>query len=75
MPTGALWNDFSPSAQVAIAVIPFAIAIAGRLIYGRTRTASWMVTLSTVWFAINVLMAPYSAGMRQGLLNLARYVP
>jgi hypothetical protein len=69
MPTGMLWDDFSPSAQVAIAV-PFVIAIAGRLIYGRTRTASWMVTLSSVWLGFNMLMAPYSPGMRQSLLNL-----
>ena len=75
MPTGMPWDDFSPSTQVAIAVIPFVIAIAGRVIYGRTRTASWMVTLATAWFAFNVLMAPYSAGMRQSIFNLARLVP
>jgi hypothetical protein len=29
-----------------------------------------MVTLSTMWFAINILMAPYSAGMRQDIQSL-----
>jgi hypothetical protein len=31
---------------------------------------SWLISLSIVWFGVNVLMAPYSAGMRQELQNL-----
>jgi len=41
-----------------------------RIILGRGNLTRWLITLSTMWFAINVLMAPYSAGMRQDLVDL-----
>jgi hypothetical protein len=31
---------------------------------------SWLITLTTMWFVINVLAAPYSAPMRQEIQNL-----
>jgi hypothetical protein len=40
-----------------------------RLILGRTRFALWAVTAGTMWFAFNVLMAPYSSNIRQDLLE------
>jgi hypothetical protein len=60
----------SPDLRVIVAVAPFAAAMTARLIIGRTPMVRWLVTLSTIWFAINILMAPYSTGMRQELLSL-----
>jgi hypothetical protein len=60
----------SPDLRVFIAVAPFATAMAARLVMGRTSLIRWSITLSTMWFAINVLMAPYSTGMRQQLMRL-----
>jgi hypothetical protein len=66
---------FNPYARVAAAVTPFAAAMALRLMLGRSRTTNWLVTLATVWFAVNVLMAPYAVGMRQDIRNLRRLLP
>jgi hypothetical protein len=70
-----LLDGLSPHARVVTALLPFVIAMAMRLLMGRTRTASWLITLATVWFAVNVLMAPYSDHMRQDIRNLSRYLP
>ena len=32
---------------------------------GNNTLTRLLLSLSTTWFAINILMAPYSAGMRQ----------
>jgi hypothetical protein len=34
---------------------------------------TWLIALSTVWFAINVFMAPYAAGLRQNIRTLQRH--
>jgi hypothetical protein len=65
-------DDLSPHLRVATAIAPFVIAVALRLILGGNSLTRWMFTLSTVWFAVNVLLAPYSAGMRQDIRNLLR---
>ena len=70
-----LLDDLSPQARVATAAAPFLLAMMVRLISGQSRTASWLITLSTVWFAANVLMAPYAAPMRQGIRNLGQLLP
>ena len=41
-----------------------------RAYLGTSNLTRWMVTLSTMWFTFNVLMAPYSAGMRQDLMDV-----
>jgi hypothetical protein len=74
MPPG-LMDDLSPQAQVATAVLPFVIAMMVRLCSGKSRVAEWLITLTTVWFAANVLMAPYAAGIRQSVRNLGRFLP
>jgi hypothetical protein len=51
------------------AIIPFAVAMLLRLILGRTQLTRWAITLGTMWFAFNVLLAPYSTGIRQDLLE------
>jgi hypothetical protein len=70
-----LLDGLSPSARVITAVVPFLFAVTVRLSSGKSKTADWLITLATVWFATNVLMAPYSAGMRQGIRNLGRLFP
>jgi hypothetical protein len=62
--------DFSPYARVTTAVVPFVAAIALRLVFGKNRVTRTLLSVSTTWFAINVLMAPYSTGMREDLSNL-----
>ena len=68
LPGNAL-SEFSPHARVATAVAPFLIAMLFRVIFGNCRATRWMISLGTVWFAVNVLMAPYSLGMRQDIEN------
>ena len=64
-------DNLSPFARVATAVAPFVIAIVLRLIVGKSRLTGWLLTGSVVWFVVFVLMAPFSEGVRQDLLNLA----
>ena len=67
---GFTLDAFTPDARVATAVAPFVIAMLARAYTGRTNLTRWLVTVSTMWFTFNVLMAPYSAGMRQELVDL-----
>ena len=43
-----------------------------RLVLGRTEFTRWADHLCTMWFAMNVLLAPYSAGIRQDLLEFGQ---
>ena len=65
-----LLEDLSPHARVATAVAPFVVAMILRLLMGKSWFTGLIISLSTVWFAANVLLAPYSVGMRQDLENL-----
>ena len=65
-----LLDQLSPNARVATAAAPFAAALIMRIAFGRNRFTRWIVTIATTWFAINVLMAPYSARMRQDIMDL-----
>lgn len=56
-----------PLARVATAVVPFAAASALRLMFGKSRITRLLLSVSTMWFAINVLLAPYSMGVRDDL--------
>ena len=62
-------DDIPPDARVILAAAPFAAAMVLRLLLGRTEFTRWSITLGTMWFAINVLLAPYSAGIRQDLVE------
>jgi hypothetical protein len=44
-----------------------------RLLLGRTQFTRWSIAISTMWFAINVLLAPYSAGVREDLMELSNH--
>jgi hypothetical protein len=67
---GTIFDDLTPHVRVATAVAPFVGALILRVALGRNGFTRWVVTLSTMWFAINILMAPYSAGMRQDISTL-----
>ncbi len=56
--------------RVAIAVAPFVLAILIRLLLGGNTFTRWLFTLSVVWFAANVLIAPYSTVVRQDIRKL-----
>jgi len=66
----SLLEDLSPHARVATAVAPFVAAMILRMALGRNRLTRMLISLGTMWFAINVLMAPYSARMRQDIQDL-----
>jgi hypothetical protein len=41
-----------------------------RFILGKNRVTHVLLSVSTTWFAINVLMTPFSEGMRRDILDL-----
>jgi hypothetical protein len=67
---GIRFDGLTPDQMVAAAVLPFAVAMWLRLLLGRTHLTRWAVCLGTMWFAFVVLLAPYSADIRQDLLEL-----
>jgi len=66
-------DGLTPDARVGTAVAPFVVAMLLRLLLGRTEFTRWTIALSTMWFAANVLLAPYSAGVRQDLMELSNH--
>ena len=67
---GSIVEVISPQARVATALIPFLAALVLRLIVGKNRLTRTVLSLATMWFAINVLMAPYSVDMRREIISL-----
>ncbi len=70
MPVAGIFEDLSPYARVATAVLPFAAAILLRIVFGKNWVTGALLSVGTTWFAINVLMAPFSEGMRRDILDL-----
>ena len=68
-PAGIL-ESLGQHARVAWAVAPFVAAMALRLLLGRSRFTAWLVSLSAMWFAINVFMAPYSLETQREIESL-----
>ena len=66
----SILEDLSPHARVATAVAPFVGAMLLRLLLGKNRLTRALISLGTMWFAINVLAAPYSERMRQDIVDL-----
>jgi len=71
---GAIFDRLSPYARVVTAVTPFLLAIVLRLFFGKNKATRALLSVSIIWFAANVFLAPYSYGMRQDLVNLRRAV-
>ena len=74
MSPAAIFDRLSPYARVVTAVTPFLAAIVLRLMFGKNRLTRALLSISVIWFALNILLAPYSYGMRQDLVNLRRAV-
>ena len=70
MSPGALFDQISPHARVATALIPFLVALSLRLLLGKNRMTRAVLSIATMWFAINILLAPYSVEMRREILDL-----
>ncbi len=70
MSPGTLIDALTPHARVATALVPFLAALVARLLFGKTRLTRLILSLSTMWFAINVLMAPFSGRLRVELYRL-----
>lgn len=66
----SVFEDLSPHARVVTAVLPFVVAILLRLVIGKNGVTRVLLSVSTMWFAINVLMAPLSEGMRRDILDV-----
>jgi len=62
--------ELGPYARVTAAVAPFVAASALRLMFGKGRVTRLLLSLSTMWFAVNVLLAPYSATMQRDIHHL-----
>jgi hypothetical protein len=60
----------SPHARVLTAVLPIVGALLLRLFFGKGRLTGVLISVATVWFAANVLLAPYSAAMQQDIENV-----
>lgn len=71
---GTIFERLTPYARVATAITPFLLAIIVRLMCGKNQVTRALLSISTIWFLANVLMAPYSYAMRQDLMNLRRVV-
>ena len=67
---GTPLDDLSPLARIMTAAAPFAGALILRVAFGGHRVLRWLVALTTFWFVLNVLLAPYSANVRQDILEL-----
>jgi hypothetical protein len=70
VPIAGIFEDLSPHARAANAILPFAGAMLLRFVLGKNRLTQVLISLSTTWFVINVLMAPLSEGMRRDILDL-----
>ena len=69
----SIFDDLSPHARVATAVLPFVAVMLLRLVLGKNRLTRVLISLSTTWFVVNVLMAPFSEGMRRDIFDLGSW--
>jgi len=65
-----LLHFVSRNARILTAVLPFAIAMGIRFVYGRSRLTQALISIGTAWFAVNVLLTPYSDGMQRDLAHV-----
>lgn len=70
--TGSVLDGLSPHARVGTAVFPFVAALVFRVLAGRSRFASMLISATITWFAVSILLAPLSPRLQQDLLQLFR---
>lgn len=46
--------------KILSAVVPVAVAIGLRFVLGRNHATELMLSMATTWFAINVLLSPFT---------------
>jgi hypothetical protein len=66
----SLLEELSPHARVATAIFPFVLAVVLRVLLGRNRMTRALISLGTMWFVMNILLAPYSTRMQQDIYQL-----
>lgn len=49
-----------PYLRIATALAPFIGALLLRVLLGRNRVTRFLISASTTWFAVNVLLAPFT---------------
>jgi len=62
--------ELGPYARVTTAVAPFVAASALRMMFGKSRKTRLLLSISVIWFAVNVLLAPYATGVQQDISKL-----
>ena len=54
------FGELPADARVAVALLPFLLALVMRLLFGKNRFTQTILWLATMWFTLTVLMAPFS---------------
>jgi hypothetical protein len=67
MPAGKVFAELGPYARVLTALAPFLAAIVVRLLFGKNRLTETLLSVATMWFLVNILVAPYALEMQQEL--------
>ena len=75
MGPGNIFFGLGPLARVSTAVLPFAVAIFMRFVLGNNQLTRGLLSFAVLWFAANILMAPYSEHVRQDISNLRTLLP
>ncbi len=65
-----LFYSTTAAGRVLVAAVPFACAVAARLVFGANRLTKTLVFVTVAWFTLNILMAPFRASIRQDYLML-----
>jgi hypothetical protein len=60
MPLDRFFGELPPNARVAVALLPFLLALVVRLLFGKNRLTQTVLWLATMWFTLAVIMAPFS---------------
>jgi len=55
-----------PYLQIATALVPLGAALIVRLAMGGNRFTRMLISLATTWFAVNILLAPFTDVSRLG---------
>jgi len=67
MRAGNFFAELGPYARVLTALAPFLAAVVVRLLFGKNRVTETLLSVATMWFLVNILVAPYSLEMQQEL--------
>ncbi|HEV3334260.1 MAG TPA: hypothetical protein VG096_24910 [Bryobacteraceae bacterium] len=60
MPFDRFFEELPPNARVAVALVPFLLALVARLLFGKNHITQSVLWLATMWFTLSVMMAPFS---------------